>query len=43
VIVSTSEDIDTLKPTLARLSCKEIISDGFVLQPVEAGSETAPA
>lgn len=37
VIVSTSEDIDTLKPILARLLCKKIIFDGFVLQPVEAG------
>lgn len=35
VIVSTSEDIDTLTPILARLSCKKIIFDGYVLQPVE--------
>jgi len=35
VIVSTSEDIDTLKPILARLSCQKIIFDGYVLQPVE--------
>ena len=37
VIVSTSEDIDTLTPILARLSCKKIIFDGYVLQPVEEG------
>jgi hypothetical protein len=34
VIVSTSEDFDTLAPILARLSCKKIIFDGYVLQPV---------
>lgn len=43
VIVSTSEDIDTLTPILARLSCKKIIFDGYVLQPVETGLDTAPA
>lgn len=36
VIVSTSEDFDTLSPILARLHCKRIIFDGYVLQPVQA-------
>lgn len=35
VIVSTSEDIDTLSPILARLECKRIIFNGYVLQPVQ--------
>lgn len=43
VIVSTSEDFDTLKPILARLSCRKIIFDGYVLQPVETGLDAAPA
>lgn len=42
VIVSTSEDIDTLTPILARLSCKKIIFNGYVLQPVEPELDTAP-
>lgn len=43
VIVSTSEDIDTLGPILARVSCNKIIFDGYVLQPIEAGLETPSA
>lgn len=43
VVVSTSEDIDTLTPILARLSCNKIIFDGYVLQPVEAGIDPASA
>jgi len=35
VIVSTSEDFDTLSPILARLECKKIIFGGYVLQPVQ--------
>lgn len=35
VIVSTSEDFDTLSPILARLECKKIIFDGYLLQPVQ--------
>ncbi|RVU02203.1 hypothetical protein EOE18_17695 [Novosphingobium umbonatum] len=41
VIVSTSEDIDTLTPILARLSCNKIIFDGYVLQPVKTGQGPA--
>ncbi|MBZ9992979.1 hypothetical protein [Mesorhizobium sp. BH1-1-4] len=34
VIVSTSEDIETLKEILARIKCKETIFPGYVLTPV---------
>lgn len=34
VIVSTSEDIETLIPILERLECKRTIFEGYVLQPV---------
>lgn len=43
VIVSTSEDIDTLTPILARLLCKKIVFDGYVLQPVQTGLNASPA
>lgn len=36
VIVSTSEDFDTLSPILASLACKKIIFHGYVLQPALA-------
>lgn len=44
VIVSTSEDIDTLLPILSRLDCKKSVFGGYVLQPVSGqngGSEGA--
>jgi len=39
VIVSTSEDVETLMPILSRLECNRTIFDGYVLQPVPDQSE----
>jgi hypothetical protein len=33
VIVSTSEDFDTLTPILERLQCRKTVFEGYVLQP----------
>jgi hypothetical protein len=35
VIVSTSEDLETLKEILVRIECKETIFPGYVIAPVE--------
>ncbi|MTK12252.1 MAG: hypothetical protein F8N39_09225 [Clostridiaceae bacterium] len=35
VILSTSEDLETLKPILARIECKQTIFSGYVIKPVE--------
>lgn len=34
LIVSTSEDFETLTPIMARLECKKTIFEGYVLQPL---------
>lgn len=36
IIVSTSEDIETLKEILARIECKKTIIHGYVIQPIAA-------
>jgi hypothetical protein len=41
VIVSTSEDFETIDPILARLDCKKIIFEGYVLQPVSSYDQPA--
>lgn len=38
VIVSTSEDFDTITPILSRLNCRKIIFSGYVLQPLSSAN-----
>lgn len=38
VIVSTSEDFDTIMPILSGLNCRKIIFSGYVLQPLSSAN-----